>query len=125
MNRKSQKGFSLIEVLVAMALLGVIGVAFLGALATSSMAIVTTDEHQKAKNIAEMEMEYIKNLPYAANYTPLALTSEYSGFSVVTVDGVIYPQDIADNTDGKIQKVEITIQRNSQELYTLVSYKAQ
>jgi prepilin-type N-terminal cleavage/methylation domain-containing protein len=125
MNRKSQKGFSLIEVLVAMALLGVIGVAFLSALAASSLAIITTDEHQKAKTIAEMEMEYIKNLPYAANYTPVDLPSEYSGFSVVTVDGVIYPQNISDNTDEKIQKVEITIQRDSKELYTLVSYKAQ
>ncbi len=62
---KDEKGYSLIEVLISLALLGLIGVAFLSGLATATRAVVITDEHQVARNLAEKQMEYVNGQAYA------------------------------------------------------------
>ncbi len=62
---KNEKGFSLIEVMIAIALLGIIGVAFLGALATASNAIFIADERATAESLARSQMEYVKNQDYS------------------------------------------------------------
>lgn len=63
---KRQKGFSLIEVIIALGLLGIVGIAFLGALATSSSAIIVNDERATAESLARSEMEYVKSQPYSS-----------------------------------------------------------
>ena len=60
MKIKSEKGFSLMETIVALALLGIISVAFLNGLATTSTARVTADERASAKILAENLMENLK-----------------------------------------------------------------
>ena len=62
---KDQKGFSLIEVVIAVALLGIIAVGFLGALGTASKALLTADERETAKNLAESQMEYVQEQDYS------------------------------------------------------------
>ena len=59
-NMKGEKGISLLETVVALALLGIIGVAFLGALATTSNSRLIADEHVSARILAESQMEDIK-----------------------------------------------------------------
>ena len=61
---KNEKGFTLIEVMIAIALLGIIAVAFLGALATASRALVIADERTTAESLARSQMEYVKNQAY-------------------------------------------------------------
>ena len=61
---KSEKGFSLVEVLVALALLGIIGAAFLGSLATASKSILIADERTTAESLARSQMENVKNQLY-------------------------------------------------------------
>jgi prepilin-type N-terminal cleavage/methylation domain-containing protein len=63
-NLKSQKGFSLVEVLVAVAILSLVGVAYMSALSTSSKALLITDEQQTARNIAELQLEEREALSY-------------------------------------------------------------
>ncbi len=60
----NSKGFSLIEVIVALALLGIIGVAFFGGLATASKAIFIADERATAESLARSQMEYVKSQSY-------------------------------------------------------------
>jgi type II secretory pathway pseudopilin PulG len=118
-----QKGLALVEILVSIALLSTIGVGILNALGTSSQALVTADEQETGKNIAEMEMEYIKNLPYAASYEPRDLSADYPNYSIVTQDNKIYPQVLAGRTDGNIQKIQITVRHASKNILTVFGYK--
>ena len=64
---KSEKGFSLLEVIIAIALLGLIGAAFLMGLATVSKALLITDVRGTAETLAIKQMEYIRNQPYSDN----------------------------------------------------------
>ena len=67
---KSERGASLIETLVALALLGIIGVVFLSALATTSNARFISDERASAIILAESQMENVKKQYYTFSYDP-------------------------------------------------------
>jgi prepilin-type N-terminal cleavage/methylation domain-containing protein len=58
-------GFTLIEVLVALALFGLIAVTFAGGLATASRAVLIADIRTNAESLARTEMEYVKSQTYS------------------------------------------------------------
>jgi len=53
---KNEKGMSLIEVLVALAILGIAAAAFLSGLATVSRALIIADERTTAESLAKTEI---------------------------------------------------------------------
>lgn len=61
---KNQKGFTLIEVLVGIALIGIIASAFLFAIATAGKANIIADERATAESLARSQFEYIKKQAY-------------------------------------------------------------
>jgi type II secretion system protein I len=122
LKRRNQMGFSLIEVLIAMALIGTAGIAIIVALGTASKGANTAAERETAKNIAEMQLEYIMGQPYADSYP--AKMADYPGYSVVTgQDGRIAAQAITSRTDGNIQKIPITVLHDSKQILTVVGEK--
>ncbi len=60
----AQRGFTLIESLVAMGILGFIGVAFMSALYTNFNATDITDKSVIAENLSRAQLEYISNQDY-------------------------------------------------------------
>jgi prepilin-type N-terminal cleavage/methylation domain-containing protein len=64
---RKQRGFGLVEVIIALGLLGIIGIAFLTALATSSTAIIVSDKHATAESLARSEMEFVKSQDYSGD----------------------------------------------------------
>ena len=61
---KNQSGFAMLEVLVSLALIGIVVAGILSALTTSSRATITTDVQTTAQNLAECQMEYMRSQPY-------------------------------------------------------------
>jgi prepilin-type N-terminal cleavage/methylation domain-containing protein len=68
---QNQKGFTLIEVLVAMAILGLVAVGFRSSITTSTRVAISTDRIDTGRAIALSQLEYVKTLPFSA-------TGEYS-----------------------------------------------
>jgi prepilin-type N-terminal cleavage/methylation domain-containing protein len=110
-----EQGFSLIEVTVSLALLGIIGVGFLSALATVSKTTLSTDERQTASNLAETQMEYVKGQAYFVSYNSAPIPPQYVGYTVSI--------DVASLQDSSIQKVTVTAGRPGKVPVKLEAYK--
>ena len=128
----NSKGFSLIEVIVALALLGIIGVAFFGGLATASKAIFIADERATAESLARSQMEYVKNSGYIDYSVPdhgyygedLGLAVE--GYSIVIEAQPIDPDtgEALPSEDWGIQKITVTVGHlEKSEVIVLKDYK--
>ena len=112
---KSEAGTSLLETLVALALLGIVGVAFLGGLATSSSSRTVADEHASARILAESQIENLKEQEYLFSYSPIPIPADYPGYSAnVIIDNM---------RNSKIQKITVTIMHHGENITTLESYK--
>jgi prepilin-type N-terminal cleavage/methylation domain-containing protein len=114
---KGEKGFSFVEVVISLAVLGIISVGFLSGLGTASKGLLTTDERETAKNLAEAQMEYVKNLPYLGSYTKSTeILNEYEYYDVEIVTTAL--------EDGNIQRITVTVShQNKPEVITLEDYK--
>ena len=68
---RGQKGFTLIEVLVAVAILAAIGVTFIGAIGTGYGSVRILDEKTQAEALIRSQLDDIKVSPYldSGNYT--------------------------------------------------------
>jgi len=113
-RRRGQLGVTLVEVLVSLALLGIIGAGFLGATATTSSSRVTVDEHASAKTLAESTMDTIKKATFASSYN-VTVPDEYAGYTVNLTVEEIRTQDM--------QLITVSIERRGTALFSLEDYK--
>ncbi len=56
---KSELGYSLMETLVALAIMGIVAAIFLGGLATTTKANIVTDKKATAESLVFGETEYV------------------------------------------------------------------
>jgi len=114
---KSQKGISLLETVIAVAIMGIIAVAFLSALATTSSARATNDERTAAKILAEGIIENIKSEVYSPTYDAYDVVDppEFAGYTADVTTVV--------ERNGNIQKITVAVFHKGHEVLTLESYK--
>jgi prepilin-type N-terminal cleavage/methylation domain-containing protein len=130
---KGEKGFNLMEVALAMALLGIVAVAYLGAMATGSRAIFIADERATAESVARTQMEYVRQQNYDANldHDPPQydiIPDIPDGFEInVSAERLDYKGDGTDNDDG-IQSITVVVGHivdgETKEIFTLEGYRA-
>jgi prepilin-type N-terminal cleavage/methylation domain-containing protein len=109
---RGEKGMTLLETILAVAILGIISASFLAGLAATSSARVTADERASGKILAESLMEGIKKEVYAASYG-ITIPSDFIG----------YTANVTVLERNNIQDITISINRRSREVLTLQSYK--
>ncbi len=119
-----ESGVTLLETVVALAILGTIAVTFLGGLVTTSRAAFTVDERATAESLAQSQMEWAQNADYvysATEYSPAPIPS--------SKDYIDYAAAIAaeplDSPDAGIQKITVTVNRSGEQVFILESYKVQ
>lgn len=143
--RGSSRGFTLIEVLIALALFAIIAITFAGGLSTTSRSVITADVRTNAESLARTQMEYVKNQPYSpaptegvGNYTKITgVPPSYSIWSVsrngTPVNGGLgdlilgipwnSTTNNATNTDNGLQKITLVIKHEGRDVITLEDYK--
>jgi prepilin-type N-terminal cleavage/methylation domain-containing protein len=115
---KNGKGFTLVETLVAVAILGIVSVALLSGFNTASLGGAIVDERETANNVAESQMECVKGQAYALSYAPSTpLSNEYARYSVNITTSNITARD------GNIQKITVTVKHGDKEVTRLEGYK--
>ncbi len=121
-SSRGESGITLIETVVALAILAIIVVAIMGGLYISQKATILAHQISTAESLAQGQMEYVKKAQYVSApiaYTPSALPTgpEYSGYSA-SISAV--PVHLVD--DG-IQKITVIVERDGQQLVALCGYK--
>ena len=129
---RGQKGIGLLETVIAMAILGAIGVSLLTALDTNARATRTLDERVTATNLATAYIEAIKASSYAETYDEAVADITIPPQYFVNVD-ITFSND-GDTTDGitwvdtytdeTIQKLTVTVSREGgKHILTICAFK--
>jgi prepilin-type N-terminal cleavage/methylation domain-containing protein len=107
----NQRGFSLIEVLVAMIIISIVFAGLLGAMNGSTRVAVQKDRMDTARVLAEGQMEYVKKQPFSTTYLPDPTT-----YDSINNEFIYYPGYSATITaapaverNANIQKISIGI----------------
>jgi len=109
------RGMSGIEVIIALGILGLIGVVFLGSLSTALKVSYLADEKSVAESLAQSEMEYVKSQDYED--APWSYNTSSNGYTIQVA------ADALNNPDDGIQRITVIIYHDTKEVLTLEDYK--
>jgi prepilin-type N-terminal cleavage/methylation domain-containing protein len=122
---KNQGGFSLIEVLLSLALIGIVVTGILSALATSSRATLTNDVQTTAQNLAEGQIEYMRSQSYSSEYPPeyQVLADVPAGYNVNCTAIRLDPEGDGSGDDDGLQKITVTVSFSGVTATTIETYR--
>ena len=114
---KIERGFNLIEILLSLALLGILAIVFLSTFSSGSKVLILTDEQETAKNVAESQMEYVQKQPFASAYSAAPIGADYPGYSAnISTTSIT-------SRDGNIQRITVIVIRHGEEITRLEGFK--
>jgi prepilin-type N-terminal cleavage/methylation domain-containing protein len=113
--RSGEKGVSLIETLIAIALLGIIGTSLTSGMMGIYKARPIASEQDIGKSLAQSQLEAALEQPYALSYSPAPVPANYGNY---TVDIQTEPFRM-----GQIEKITVTVLHEDKEVSTLEAYK--
>jgi prepilin-type N-terminal cleavage/methylation domain-containing protein len=145
--RGRSSGFTLIEVLIALALFAIIAIVFAGGLTTASRAVTIADIRTRAESLARTQMESVKEQEYVQaplggvqNYTKISDIPE--GYSICSLNRANPPSavncgpsdpvlgipwdsetDTAVDEDNGLQKITLIVKHEDRQIITLEGYK--
>ena len=129
-----QRGVALLEILVGLALLGIIGVAFISGMTDTFKAIDISQERVAAESLAKSQIEYLKVQDYilAADYNPDYPATSYelitvppdlaaAGYSV----NISTPEEVISELEGgfELQSLNVTARRNGERKLQITMYR--
>jgi type II secretory pathway pseudopilin PulG len=117
-----ESGVSLLETVVALAVLGTIAVVFLTGLVTTSKAAFMVDERATAESLARSQMEWAKNSDYVYDTTEYSPAPMPSGKDYINYSATIAAEPL-DSPDDGIQKITVIVKHSGEEVIKLEGYK--
>jgi len=129
-----QRGVALLEILVGLALLGIIGVALISGMTSTFSAIGISQEKVAAESLAKSQIEYIKVQDYimVADYDPDYPATSYelitvpsdlaaAGYSV----NISTPEAVISEMEGgfELQSINIAVRRNNEQKMQVSIYR--
>ena len=135
------RGQVLIEMLIGLAVLGLIAVSFLGAVYTNRQATRVLDERATAQALAQTQMEYLRSLDYDDTNVPpvygapdflapalFPLPTQYGVYGYDESQPTLFAErldpegDGLDDDDG-LQKLTVTVTHGDNVVLALEGYK--
>ena len=113
----NESGISLVESLVAIAILGGGVLTMILAMSGGALAVNENDQEVVAQSLARTELEYIKNYTYDSGATTYPAVSAPDGY------GISVGVSAVPGGNANIQKVTANITRNGEVIMTVVDYK--
>ena len=117
------RGVSLVEILVALSLMGGVTVMVLSALSTGTKAVVVLDELTTAENVAQAQLEYTKSVAYQSVPATYGLISSLPGSYTVTVDA----EEVFTNGEitprAEMQKLTVKVYHQTDLIFVKEGYK--
>jgi prepilin-type N-terminal cleavage/methylation domain-containing protein len=132
--RGSSRGFSMLEVVIAIALLGIIAVSVLSSLQTAALALISADRRATAESLARTQMEYVRYSPYEGDpeegppqydldpQIESRLLLDYPDYSVNTT-AIRLNKDVDPDDDDGIQQITVTVSHEDRVVVTLEDFK--
>ena len=131
---RNEAGVTLIEVLVALAILGIVGVGFLSGTSTTFRATMVSQERVVAENLAKSQLEHIETQDYIpkADYDPGDPDMRYELIDIpANLIGKGYDVEIntpqliisPGETGFELQSLTVVIKRDGEEILTISGYK--
>jgi prepilin-type N-terminal cleavage/methylation domain-containing protein len=114
-----QRGFGLVETLVAIAILGVSITAFVTDLSAGSIAVRIQNENAVAQGLAQNQMEVIKASPYDKSGQSYPIVDSLPGYDIEITTSDVFKG----NANKTIQQVSIAIKHNDAVVLILEGYK--
>ncbi|MBA7564677.1 hypothetical protein ES708_06344 [subsurface metagenome] len=130
--RGSERGMALIETLVALAILGLVAVAFINGLATVAKATYITDVRTTAESLTRSGVEYLKSQSYInyadpghGEYLSITPPAGYNiEITVVPIDPVTKLPLPSVQDDG-LQKITVAIIHKGKTVISIEDYKVE
>jgi prepilin-type N-terminal cleavage/methylation domain-containing protein len=139
--RGRSRGFTLVEVLITVALIGVIAVAFFSFMSAAASALIHADERTIAESLARSQLEYAKNQGYNSTLvngqaTYLKIPNIPVGYTIWSVNrtgavvnsgasnpiiGIPWANNKTALTDTGLQMVALVIEHDGKMIYTFVN----
>ena len=133
-SKDRQKGFTLVETLVGVAILGVVGVALVSGMFTGYRSLETNQDKVIAESLSKSQVEYIKSQDYVAvfRYDPGDPENRYdtidipahlvsAGYTVeINTPSVIIPTG---RSGFELQSITVQVKRNENLKLAITFYK--
>ena len=115
-----ERGFTLIEILVGLGILGAISVAFMAGLGSIFRAQDINREQVAAQNLVRAQLEDIRNQAYLDSYSVgVPLLSGYS----IAIDTQPFCAPEPCTSDNNVQENSVTVSRNGSAVVTVTDLK--
>ena len=124
----SERGFTLLEILVALSIIAATAVTFLVAMTVSSKSVMVSQESVVAESLAKSQMEVIKKWEYdetndppdydAAKLADIPTTYDIS-IAAVRLD----PKEDGTGNDDGLQEITVTVTRDGETAFIMIGYK--
>jgi Tfp pilus assembly protein PilV len=113
----SERGVALMEVLIAVAILSMTLVVFLGGLSTGLLATAESDRLSTAHELARSQLEYTKSSPFSTapySYPTVTAPSTY---------GVTSTASAISGGDANVQLITVQVSKDGAPVFSLEDYK--
>ena len=128
-----ERGMSLVEVLVSVAIIAIVFTAFLSALSTATWGVAVVRERVTAQNLARAQLECIQHHPYVPHAIPISYTTtctvtQLSSYPMdVSISYWVSPTFTSDPLlgDDGMQWITVTVYHNSESVFTIEKYKVE